>query len=329
MKKPFYLIISSFILCALSIFAYYQVYHSKSNENVSYAMLSSAMIDAISIIGGKTKLWDSEVQTVTTHKFPTGADTVKALSSRQVDFATLAGWPFILATERDSSLRVVATITKAYSLGILANKEKGINELKDLQGKKIGVSFGTTGQFVLETYLNQAGIENSQYERVALKPQEMLSAYDRGDIDAISTWQPFLQLAENNKPNSSILVPGSQMFFKVNFLLVSYEDYLEKNPEKTKKLLSGLLQVSQWIKSNKVDAMRIYMESSGMKASDVDQLWPLFEFEVSLDRSLLNALESQESWGLVSGSIKNKKNWRQYIFSSGLEQIAPERVNMH
>jgi ABC-type nitrate/sulfonate/bicarbonate transport system substrate-binding protein len=69
----------------------------------------------------------------------------------------------------------------------VARKSSGVESPVDLRGKKIGVSMGTTGQFVLEAGLEEKGLDRGEYKAVNLSPPDMVAGFQRGDLDAICT----------------------------------------------------------------------------------------------------------------------------------------------
>lgn len=84
---------------------------------------------------------------------------------------------------------------------LVVTKASGIKSVTDLEGKKIGVPFGSTSHFSLLAALKQANIEQTTVTVLDMQPAEMLTAWKRGIIDGGFVWQPTLGsmiLAEGN-----------------------------------------------------------------------------------------------------------------------------------
>jgi taurine transport system substrate-binding protein len=69
---------------------------------------------------------------------------------------------------------------------------EGITTTKDLAGKKVAVPFGSTTHFSLLALLQQDGVDPSSLTLLDLQPQDLVAAWQRGDIDAAYVWEPHL-----------------------------------------------------------------------------------------------------------------------------------------
>ena len=82
----------------------------------------------------------------------------------------------------------------------------GVNSLKDLKGKKIGVEIGFVDHLLLLNGLKKNGLKESDVTLVNVPTNETPQVLASGDVDAIGAWQP----------NSGIalkLVPGSKPIY--------------------------------------------------------------------------------------------------------------------
>jgi len=82
----------------------------------------------------------------------------------------------------------------------------GVESLKDLKGKKIGVEIGFVDHLLLLNGLEKLGMTESDVELVNVPTNETPQVLASGDVDAIGAWQP----------NSGIalkLVPGSKPIY--------------------------------------------------------------------------------------------------------------------
>jgi len=59
-------------------------------------------------------------------------------------------------------------------------------------------------------------------------------------------------------------------------------------------------------------------------------MWPNQQFSLTLDQSLLIAMNDEGRWTIdnnLSGG-KTMPNFRDYIYTKGLEQVKPESINI-
>lgn len=294
-----------------------------SGEQQKYAYLGSALIDAPSTIAVDL-LKQSGISPVS---FTTGVETAQALMGGAAFVATFADWPFLLASNNRSDLRVIGVITSAQSMGILANRAEGIDSVIDLTGKRVGFPQGTSAQFVFESFLNSAGVEN--VNTVNLPPPQLQPAMLRGDIHAMVVWQPFLELARLEKPDDFFYIPGSQEAFRIVYCLVSTEENIKNDPEGIKRILEALIKAENELSSGSPDVLAKIIEKTGLDLETLTTLLPLFRFKVVIDNEIIEAWKELAIWanstGLTSADIL-EQDWRTFIHDKTLRELDPDRV---
>jgi len=83
-----------------------------------------------------------------------GKSAFNAIVEGEVDLATAAETPIMLAIMRGEKICILATISSTEkNKMIVARKDKGITTIDDLVGKKIGVSIGTNAEFFMDSFL--------------------------------------------------------------------------------------------------------------------------------------------------------------------------------
>lgn len=82
----------------------------------------------------------------------------------------------------------------------------GINSLKDLKGKKIGIEVGFVDHLLLLNALKKAGMTEKDVTLVNAPTNETPQVLASGDVDAIGAWQPSSGIALK-------LVPGSKAIY--------------------------------------------------------------------------------------------------------------------
>lgn len=102
---------------------------------------------------------------------------------------------------RDAALGVDFSPTYIYDgQGFLVKKDSGINFVSDLNGRTIGLTSSTTGLQNIEDYFTKTG--GSFIPQLFDNETEMFAAYERGEVDAVSTDQTRLIGLINDSENS-------------------------------------------------------------------------------------------------------------------------------
>ncbi len=99
----------------------------------------------------------------------------------------------------------------------------GIESVKDLKGKKVGVEVGFVGHLLLLKALEANGMTEADVTLVNVPTHETPKAFGSGDVDAIVAWQP-------NSGQALTAVPGSKAIFSSKDTPGLIYDVLAVNP---------------------------------------------------------------------------------------------------
>lgn len=92
---------------------------------------------------------------------------------------------------------------------LAVTQSSGIASMADLSGKAIAAPFGSTTHFSLLSALEQEGVNVEDVQVLDMQPQDMLTAWQYGDIDGGFVWQP--TLARMMDDGGNILVTARQL----------------------------------------------------------------------------------------------------------------------
>ena len=225
---------------------------------------------------------------------------------------------------------IIATIqTSSKNSAIIARKDKGILTLKDLKNKKIAATLGTTSEFFLDTILATHGISRKDVKIIDLKAEEIPAALANGEVDAASAFSPYINYAQKKLGNSGIAFYDENIY-TWTFNIVATQEFIRKNPGKVKKMLRALIKAEEFVKQNPVEAQKIVADFSGIDIDVVRDMWANTSFSVSLDQSLLLAIEDESRWA-IRNKLTNAKevpNYLDHIYIDGLKSVKPEAVRI-
>jgi ABC-type nitrate/sulfonate/bicarbonate transport system substrate-binding protein len=80
--------------------------------------------------------------------YENGLEAVKDMKRGKVNISASAEYPIILAAFNKENISIIASIDKIQSAYLVCRKDRGIENLSDIKGKKIGVPRGTINEFV-------------------------------------------------------------------------------------------------------------------------------------------------------------------------------------
>lgn len=266
----------------------------------------------------------------TVQHYTAGKLTLDAVFQGRADFATTGDLPVMFAVMSGEPASIVATIATAENdLGIVGRKDKGVLAAADLKGKQIGVTLKSGGQFVLDVVLTRQKLTVSDVQIRDLKPEELSAALANGDIDAASTWQPYLgTLQRQLSSNGTVFLSGG--VYDVALNLVATKSFVADRPETSRKVLRALVRAARFCEDNPAAAQSIVAEAMKPDVVDLQALWPAYRFGVVLDQSLILALEDETRWAIRNNLVGNpgSVNYLDHIHLDALRSVAPSAISI-
>jgi sulfonate transport system substrate-binding protein len=268
------------------------------------AVNSTAVASAPVFVAGATGAFDKLGFPVQDIPRTSGREALTALLTGDADIATVAETPIVLqsgeAAERGpitDSLRVLAVITVS-EYRVVASRSAGISNPGDLRGKRIGTLKGTSAEYFLVTFLQNAQVSPDSVTIVNVQPPSLPTALRRGDVDAISIWEPQADRAAYALGDSAISFDESRVYLE-RFLLVTRASVLRDREDDLRAFVRVVMQASAGIAQQPESAMRIVSVKLGMTTDELRRIWPRFSFPTEPDSALAPAMTRVDAWRLA------------------------------
>ncbi|MGB1092912.1 MAG: ABC transporter substrate-binding protein, partial [Oceanobacter sp.] len=146
----------------------------------------------------------------------------------------------------------------------------GIDSVKDLKGKKIGVEVGFVGHLLLLNALEKAGMKESDVELVNVPTNETPQVLASGDVDAIVAWQPSSGQALNQVPGSKAVYTSKDEPGLIYDVLAVSPTSLAANKDDWAKVLKAWDMAIDYLEDPKTreDAISIMAARVGLTAEE-------------------------------------------------------------
>ncbi|MFB7319515.1 aliphatic sulfonate ABC transporter substrate-binding protein [Bacillus safensis] len=261
-------------------------------------------------------------------EFQSGPPQFEGLAANQLDFSQVGNSPVIAGQAAGIDFKEIGLSQDGLKAnGILVNKNSEIQKVEDLKGKKIAVAKGSSGFDFLYKVLDQAGLSAKDVQIIQLQPDEAISAFENGSVDAWSIWEPFLSL-ETIKKGAKLLVNGEATdLYSPGFTLVRTQ-FADQHPELVVKFLKVFDHAVKWQKAHPEEAVTLYARLKNLDKKVVTQVLNNTEpLNKPISKKIINAQQHTADFQYQTKAIQRKIDVNQVVDNSFIEKMLKEEMN--
>lgn len=290
-----------------------------------------SLLPATVWVAEKLGYFEEEGLDLTIREFDSGRNALETmLKDQSIDMATVAQTPIVFNSFNKEGYVIVATMAHSIDdVKVLARKDHGVNEAKDLKGKKIGATLRSTGHYFLEGFLSNYNLNLNDIELYDVNAAKLKDKLISGELDAITSWEPHIYNTRKVLDESRLTMLISPVPFRKDFFFTVNKSYAKKNKEQVDRFLKALLRAESFIKTNREESQEIISKRIGADPVIVKSIWDAFIFEITLEQSILIGLEDEAQWAIDIGfTKKSAPNYLEFIDYSSLYDVKPDAVNI-
>jgi ABC-type nitrate/sulfonate/bicarbonate transport system substrate-binding protein len=332
LKKRSLIVIAVVILIVaivLSSFVYLnsQKTYSGSVESLTIGLFPNEL-NALIYVADNQQYFRDNGLAITIKNYSSVLNAVNGAINGEVNIATASEFVLVGDALTDKNILTFTTIDKVDQSLIIGLKEKGISNIQDLAGKKIGVFKGSVNEFYLGRFLE---LHNMNINQVTLvdASAKLVDFLRNGTVDAVITGQPNINTLENLFGNQITEFPAqSEQSAYYNALCTN--SWATAHPELIKRFLNSLSQAEQYIINNPYYVKTIIQNRLNYTSQYIADIWHNHRFSLSLDQSLLLAMRDEAQW-LISNHLTNATavpKFLDYVYLDGLISVEPGAVNI-
>lgn len=196
---------------------------------------------------------DPELLVITT-------DTTTLMAQGELDCYELTPDQF-MPIKNGTEVKIIDSLHTGCIQGA-ATKESGIKSVKDLEGKRVAITYqGEITQILVSSEMVKAGLDPNKVEWINYPNAEKQLAMEKGEVDAFVSYDPFAEMAEED---------GHVKFFSntfdegLNEVLCCFiglnSKTLEENPQLAGRLSKAFKMACDYLQENPEEAAELIME---------------------------------------------------------------------
>ena len=202
-------------------------------------------------------------QTVQLVEYPSASEVLRAFRNQAIDGMVISLDELFALAVDGLQPRVILVVDVSNGADVVVGR-RGMRTMRDLKGKSVAVESGALGAFVLSRALALNGMQAADVNVVHLESNEQPAAFEKGEIDAAVTFDPYR--AQFLKAGASSLFDSTQIPGEIVDLLAVRASVIDKEPQAIRALLTGWFEAIDYINRDPVDAakrMGIRQQTSG------------------------------------------------------------------
>lgn len=268
---------------------------------------------------------------VTVRHYPTGAGALEGLIKGEADIVVgTTEFPLVRTAFRKARVRAIAGIAKAEFIHLVARKDRGIRRISDVRGKRVGTTSGTIVEFYLGRLLELHGLSARDVVLVDLKtPPEWVDAIADGEVDAVVAAQPHVKAILDRLGDNGIVWPA-QSDQPMHSLAIAAEAWLARHHEAARRFLRALAEAEAYAARSPASSKAIVQRRLELAPAYMETVWSQNQFLLSLDQSLILAMEDEARWMIEHGLTPERQvpDFLEYLHEGDLEALKPGAVNV-
>lgn len=259
-----------------------------------------------------------------------GKVALDLLSQGKVDLAAAAEVPIVLSVLKGDSFDIAATVVSVSTeMAVVARRDRAISAPRDLVGKKIGATRGTSGEYFLWAFLIRHKLSPDAVTLVDVAPNDIAGKLARGEIDAAATWQPVRFGAESALGGNAVTFTEPDAY-TVTHIIAGRREYLQGHRAAIERLLRAVLKAEAFNQAQPAAALSLVASRLKIDASALQSNWQDLDFAVDLRQSQLVTLEDEARWAMAMGYAPKRTvpNFLPNLYLDALLAVRPDRVTV-
>ena len=253
---------------------------------------------------------------------------LNGLLSDEVDIGLSSEYVFVRKVFNQANISVIGNIDRYQNVYLIGRKDRGIEKVSDLSGKKIGLTRNTISEFYLGRFLDLHGMSIRDVTLSNMPPSQYMQAITNGSIEALLTGN-FIDQIQERLGDNAVIWP-TQNGQNSYYIMSCRSDWAASHPTQINRFLKSLAQAEDYMINHPNEAKAIVQKRLNYTDAYMAKIWPKNEFSLSLDQSLVVAMEDEGRWMIANNltTAKTIPDIRDHIYTKGLREVKPESVNV-
>lgn len=184
-------------------------------------------------------------------------------------------------------------------------------------------------EFYLGRLLDLNGMNLRDVTMVDMSPTDAETKIAAGDLDALIVFEPHVTQIERKMGDAVVIWPAqsNQMSY---WNMVGNASWVDDHLGLVSRFIKSLAQAENYVNLQAAKTKNILKARFKYDDAYIDALWKENQFSLSLDQSLITAMEDEARWMMENNLTTEKQvpNFPEYINEHALKEIKPGAVTI-
>ncbi len=256
-----------------------------------------AQISSQQIIADKLGYFKEEGLNVTSQLIESGPDIGPMVAGGSAPVSIQTNFMDIILKSTDIPVKIIAPLAQiAGTQAVVGSSKLELTSAKDLEGKTIGIPSGADVMIAINNMAAELGVDASKIKYVNLAPSDAVVALEKGDIDALAAWEPFITKAIQG--GGKFLFSGTKSelpdkqgdvnWMSVHTTIQVADDFIAKNPNTLKAVLRALSKATDYINENREESIKVLAPELHLEVAELTEIMNRNVYSMKVDDTYVN-----------------------------------------
>jgi NitT/TauT family transport system substrate-binding protein len=255
---------------------------------------------------------------------PSGSAMVALRIHGQVQAAYGAEQAGLLDHNLDPNVVAVAEgAMLAHWYGIVG---RDVANMDGLKGKKVGVARGSGSEVFWLAVVDKLKLNSKDYTIVQVEAPEMVAALERGDIDAYSSWEPWVTRGVAAVKGAQKVLDNDGIIEGRVYVYMN-KGWIAKNHETALSFMRSMIEATQAINTQRPEAAAAVAKFLKLDVAFATSLMEKIRFDMHLDQQSIGNFQIAEAQLKSIGKLPKPVDWTGLVYPDLLRELAPGKVD--
>jgi aliphatic sulfonates family ABC transporter substrate-binding protein len=267
--------------------------------------------DAVSVIAVEKGFFGKEGLEVKPMMFSSGPACTEAVISGSADVGTMGDTTAVISVARAPVTIIASHGGGEHRHRIIVKDASPIRLPRDLIGKRVAVSKGTSTYGGFLAWAQAKKLDLSKVQVTDMKPEDMGTALLSGAVDAAVASEPTPSVLEEKGGRELATLGGLGNNYPI--LLVARNDFLREHPEAATRFVRAMNRAAEFVRSHPDETAQIMSRKTGLSPAATAKAMKLHYYRVQLDKQTRASLREIADFLVEQKILDNAPDLRKTV----------------